>query len=411
MAVSSGGVVMFSASTSSSQKDLSNSINYPGRAIELRPYRQLMTPWVLRKIEDIREVLSVSEQLFDAFFLSLIDRFIDFVQLLPSLPSAPLGSLIAEGLCRAEYCLRYWLEGRRRSDVLELYAAFSVALLYDVDQVLQSFQVNLLDARGDFMGHWNPLLGTMLEAGANYYVIVPLYRDKTMFRAEASALLVRQLIGKDIYQSLSSDRVFYFDWLAMFSSAQNPGGIFSQFIELFKNNELLLRLKKLKDQCDFKVSLLENYNLEDALLFIQWLKNEINSGRLSFNRPGDLLQILDRGIFIDPKCLARYVQTVLGGRVSFIQILHQLRRLIGATDLSIAQSTGLTQVSFKGVDRLVQSGSLSLCVDQVKEGIILREVALSLSDRHKPSQWVVSGSVKGFSQAELAAAVGEHFIY
>ena len=407
---------MFSAS--SPQSGASRCVNYPGRAIEVQSCASLITPWVLRKIDSIRDILGFSEQLFDAFFLNLIYRFIDFVQLLPSAPSAPLGSLIAEGLCRAEFCLRHWVEARRRGDVLELYAGFSAVLLFDVDRVLQSFQVNLLDEQGDFMGYWNPLFGTMHDSSASYYVIVPLYRDKTVFRSEISALLVRQLIGKDIYQSLSSDRSFYFDWLALFSDANHTNSVFSQVIELFKNNDLLLKLKQVHVGLDFQISMLDAYSVEDALLFVQWLKAESQAGRISVNRPGDLLQILDRGAFVDPKLLARYVKNVLSGRISFMQLFHQLRRMMGATDLSIAQSTGLTQVSLQSIDSLAKSlrdGSEHSASNShagvVKEGIILREVALSLSDSHPSSRLIVQNNISNHSIMRLNIDLNEQLSY
>lgn len=395
---------MFTAS--SPQSYATKCVNYPGQAIELQSCGSLITPWVLREIEEIRNILGFSEQLFDAFFLSLIYRFIDFVQLLPSTPTAPLGSLLSEALCRAQFCLRHWVEGRRRGDVLELYAGFSAVLLFDVDRVLQSFQVNLLDSAGDFMGYWNPLFGTMHEASASYYVIVPLYRDKSLFRSEISALLVRHLIGKDIYQTLSSDRAFYFDWLALFTDTSQTNSVFSQLIELFKNNDLLAKLKKAQSEIDFEASMLDAYSIEDALQFVQWLNNEVKAGRISYNRPGDLLQILHRGVFIDPRLLARYAKNVLSGRLSFMQLFHQLRRMMGATDLSIAQSTGLTPVSFRNVDTLAnslrgggqQSASLNSHEGLIKEGIVLRDVALSLSDHYPSSRLVRQESLAGNSK-------------
>lgn len=301
--------------------------NYPGRAIQIQLNHQLINPQLQHLIDSIRLSIGVSTAVFDSFFLPLIHRFIDYVQLIPSVPQSQLGSLLLEGLVRVEYGMHHWVEGRRSQDIMFLYAGFSAALLLDIDKIFQLYQVNLLDKRGDLIGCWNPFSGPM-TSDAIYYVLVPNYRDSFEFKSSIAHVLAKHLMGHSIYEALSDDRSLYYEWLALLSQSNTANGVFAQLLGLFKDPDLLEKIKAALEEACFDPVFLEGYDNEIGLAFLNWLREQIDEGKLVANQQDSDIHLVEQGVFIDSSILVRFLRES-AARYGFLQLYYQFMGLMG----------------------------------------------------------------------------------
>ena len=301
--------------------------NYLGRAIAIESREQLTNLQLQQYIDSIRASVGVSNVAFDSFFLPLIGDFTNYVQLLPSVPEAPLGSLLLEALVRVDYVMKRWTQGRRSKDVMLLYAGFSASLLIDIDKIFQSYQVNLLDKKGDLVGHWNPFTGPMNHE-AQFYSLLPHYRDPFNFKASIAHVLAKQLIGSTIYETLADDRALYYEWLGLLSRLSGVDGVFAQLFGLYKDPELIETIKAALEEAFFEPTFLDNDGNDYALTFLNWLRDEIGEGKLIVNEQDSGIHLVEQGVFIDSGLMVRYLrESALG--CGFLQLYYQFMGLMG----------------------------------------------------------------------------------
>jgi len=311
-------------------------------------------------IKDIKQLSNAPEQAFNKLYLPVIKNYTEFVQSLPNLRHIQFDvqkGQLALGLIRALYALEkmddypmpleidHMSEDDPQNKIEKFsakwhYAVFTAGLLAGVGFVTQNPIVDLCNEKGDKLEKWDALKGSMLTAhnDATHYIYNESSKEENkLLGRKLTVLVANKLIPTGCYNWLLSDTGIFLEWAAMLEHEESGSGtLFSiikkasreiqqdflgshlptQMLEL--NVPMQMRQKKQEYSehsfwkgVEFSLRKRKESHLsrcaENAKKFISWLKSELKSKKISYNKKDSLVHISKEGVFLlHPNIFIKY---------------------------------------------------------------------------------------------------------
>lgn len=252
----------------------------------------------MRFLAKLNETLQLPTEHFQALYSDLLDRFIEFVQILPSLYGGYLGSLIFESMHRAHMAIQLLYDtADNRPDPLYAYAVFSMALLLDVNRVMSSQKVVISDDLGNYLVDWCPFNGSMVGQG-EYFKIREYHGHGEAFLHSVNPLLAQKVMPDVGLAWLASDSQIFDMWLQVLTGHEEWAGPLGQLLKLLRK---LLAELGLLGEIDARLVDVEGWQPEasaGAEQFLKWLKDGLEDGSISVNKEDSLVHVTDEGLWL-----------------------------------------------------------------------------------------------------------------
>jgi len=278
---------------------------------------------VLRQLKD---TCGLPEEYYQAFYLSVIESFVEFVQVLPTEFTGPLCGMMNEGIARAMIAMQaYQLEHQAQVDPLKSYAAFTAGLFRDISHVLINQRVVLTNEKGYFVENWHPFSGSM-PGRAEFYrllTIAPVYQrlDITLRH-----LLARQLMPEQGYQWIASDLHVLADWFDAISGEEGGGGVLIHILSYIKNEDVVALQNSLV-QVPLKQT--ESPATEHGQAFYEWLTDGLDKQKIKVNTADAGVHIVKEGLFLERPRIFREFLEVYNQPVTLTVVYAQFGNLMG----------------------------------------------------------------------------------
>lgn len=180
--------------------------------------------------------MSLSKENYQNLAKSLIDRFAEFVQLLPDTRNsyfAQYGGMLDHSLERTSAALGvlrgYFLPDNSEEaqltqpQTLWCYTIFSASILSGIGKVVTDYIIELYDNHGKYLKNWSPFDGSMIHQGTQFdYDFTNVHPDP--FKRRTTILLARQLMPEEGFRWIASDLDVLSVWLALLDDDQRGAG-------------------------------------------------------------------------------------------------------------------------------------------------------------------------------------------
>lgn len=278
---------------------------------------------VLRQLKD---TCGLPEKYYEAFYLSAVESFLEFVQVLPTEFTGPLCGLMNEGLSRAMIAMQtYQLEHAKKIDPLKSYAAFTAGLFRGVSRVLMNQRVVLTDKEGNFVENWHPFSGSMVGR-AEYYRLLPLAAVYQRLDVTLRHLLARQLMPEQGYQWIATDLHVLADWFDAVSGEEGGGGALAHTLALTKNDDVLALQNSL---VQVPVEQKDSTATRHGQAFYRWLVDGLEKGKIKVNSSDALVHTVKEGVFLERPGLFKEFSEVYNQTVTLNVVYAQFGNLMG----------------------------------------------------------------------------------
>ena len=357
---------MFKTNSRFSQRPKTKVYYRPGSLIPVLSAEKLLGTSGLRALmQEIESHIQIPSAYFEVLYLQVIHRFTEMVQLLPLEEDGVLAGLLNRSIARACLLLRQFNnQNEKEQDPLVAYALFTSALLLDLGKILHHFSVTLVLEDDDTNVEWQPFSGSMVFAKAKYYKLLPKTLNKLGLDQETTALLARQILPSEGFFWLYSDPSVFYEWLLILRGAPIEDlGRLSLIFSLLKHDELLAMVALL-EQPIFELA--EDQQVEEAELFLAWLKDGIDSGSLKVNQNG--IHYFEGELFIESSFFQYYVESQRQS-VLVDQLRNQVEKLfksyqsqVTSKDVSIKRSVNHSEFGKKleKINRINTLGFLNI---------------------------------------------------
>lgn len=285
-------------------------------------------------IQQIKKTVAIDQGLFDACYLSLMQRFAAFVQAIPESTASRAQPMLAVGMRRAFLLLQAFAnhlqvtEGKAylQSDAGArlLFAVFSAALLFELGKIASEKRMELCDDQGNFLAHWSPFENNMLAYGQYFKIrfgkslMDPLLKPLTQ-------VLAKKVMPELAFLWLTEDQEVLYRWFEALNVVDEFFAVYRStcdISELLQKDPLVLSDVLTETQ-------LPTDNLQ-AERFWDWIQESLNEGKLD----SDQAAVVDGELILDIESLAKSY-----GRV-FAKADHAVVLVQQFNSLGIAQMDG-----------------------------------------------------------------------
>lgn len=279
-------------------------------------------------IKNIRQLIDISDEHFDILYQSLINNFVEFVQLLPTNSEDRLGSLIDNGLLRSLFALQLQTNEaeNHQPDPLMVYALFSVSLLLDIGFVTNNYTVMISEKDGTFIEEWLPSKGKMQQSNGGYYRIRYGGGMSLELSRKIVLILVQQLMPPAGFNWIAQDQDIFSDWIDIFNNEKEATNDLKSYIDLAN--------KKISNepQKDFflEANTGEIIPEETALgeEFIEWLKNELTNKTIGINTYDSNIHVIENGLFLEiPEVINKFCLKSSKNPIFAATLFMQLKKI------------------------------------------------------------------------------------
>lgn len=278
---------------------------------------------VLRQLKDC---CGLSEEYYEAFYVSAVESFVEFVQVLPVEFTGPLCGMMNEGIARATVALHdYQLRHKEHLDPLKSYAVFTAGLFRDISRVLMNQQVVLTNEEGNLVEHWNPFDGPMVGR-AEFYRLLPLAPFYQRLDITLRHLLARQLMPKEGYQWIASDFHVLADWFDAISGEEGGGGTLVHILSNINNEEISALHNSL---VQVPVEQTESPATEHGQAFYEWLTDGLEKQEINVNTADAGVHMVEEGVFLERPRIFREFLEVYNQPVTLAVVYAQFGNYMG----------------------------------------------------------------------------------
>lgn len=276
--------------------------------------------YVAEKLYEVKQLVSVTQDEWESYYLATIYRFAEYVQALPDrmfveysghygLLSHALDRAVAALKLRRGYMLPFGGDTEtcyREQDIWTL-AIFIASLFIGVWQVPARSEVTIYDKNSMEDSKWNALLGLSMsnESGAYYKAVVLNNSNECL--SKLNHILVRALLPLQVLSLLSAHQNLFYQWLEyLFSKSNDKNAL---FVIINKADELLTGASnvldedvkseqdmQLDDEDNDVQETVEHVNLADE--FIRWIKQGVASNDIVVNAESSILHCVSDGTLI-----------------------------------------------------------------------------------------------------------------
>lgn len=249
-------------------------------------------------VENIRQTVDISDEHFNALYQSLINNFVEFVQLLPTNNEAKLGSLMDEGLLRASFALQQQknADEDQQPDPLLVYTLFSVALLFDVGFVINNRTVMISEKDGTFIREWVPNKGRMQQFDGGYYRIRYGGGASMELSRRVTPLFAQQLMPLAGFNWIAQDHDVFNAWIALLNNEKEVINDLKLYLD-YANKKIFAEPAK-EFFSAINISILEPQETALGEDFLEWLKNGLDTEAISINAYDSDIHIIGDGLFL-----------------------------------------------------------------------------------------------------------------
>lgn len=306
----SGMKNMLSSSVTHLKKAMQNKIYQIGQLLPVLPSTSLLGATRHQALlQEIQQLSGLSEAYFKGLYRTTINRFVEFVQLIPEEPQNALGGLLNLGLARATLALRQYVQetiSKVETDPLLNFAVFTAGLFFDVARVISQQKIIICDETGKYLQDWYPYSGNLSEKGVEYYKMYPF--NSTPYEAlnhESAALLARQLMPQEGFLWLSSDLELFIDWLtSLRGDHSQEGRKICRILSLLRLEDILGLMKNLP-QSSFETIVVKELPVEEQ--FLLWLQDGINNGNIGVNAAHAPVHLQEDMLYLNNDIFTRFI--------------------------------------------------------------------------------------------------------
>lgn len=321
-----------------------NRLGKKGASLQAKPLKELNKILTLEQffasdsrrellLVQLKELNALEAARFDSLGMTLINHLINHCQTLPDSSNSyycESGGLIDYALNRAEAALtlfnEYVLlnESNEYSEEQKLwqYALLSAALLQGIGKIQIDYGVDLYDANGQFLKHWNAVLEDLGAVGSYFNYIFRQEHDIAFRRRLNIVLATRQLMPQSDFAWIASDAEVLRVWLALLNEDYYSAGTLGAI--LIRADAIAIQ--RYLHQADSKKYLnreprygrsragtfvdvpetVENIEHQIGIEFINWLNKLLANGQVMINQPP--LLIVPGGLLMTDEIFKYFVR-------------------------------------------------------------------------------------------------------
>lgn len=377
---------MFVRSNPSSNHKHSGTIYKPGHAVKVKSAGQLLHGRHHQQlIEQLEQLARMPVAYFDVSYVALIERFTEYVQVIPSSPRKGLSSLLNDSLFTAFYNLKEAdAEMKDHASPLFRYALFSASLLRRVAYIVEKYRFVLTNEQGLYVKDWTMFDGTMLENDGEYFKMYPIGYILSRNHAILTGMLVNLLMPKAGLDWIVSDTELFHEWLSCLESEDYGEGRLGKAIKKYWLHEDQL----INPLSEVDVELLETPDTQHGEAFYTWLKNGLADGSIKVNAGDAFVHHVNSGIFIEyPGLIRDFVTKVYNVPVNMNVVFEQFGNLFGLVMLSGDDYRNKQFFSdYPGVTSDHSSGLLSRPATTIRQGMVVSDASKIFVDGNTPAK-------------------------
>lgn len=342
--------------------------------------------------EQLRPLARLPEDHFQLHYLELINRFADYVQLLPRKNGEVLGSLLNLSLERALRILFHFAEEYPEAGALERAALFSAALLVDIAEIAVGRKIMITDKEGRAQLEWQPFVGAMTQQEkGDFYRIISLGNHLLRTSRSVRLLLARQIMPSELFFWIAQFPEIFAEWLEVLEEDEGGGGRFRKIIQLYEFPAINSPKANLPVS---EVPLQNSPATEYAEMFLRWLRQALANGEITANQNDSNVFMTQDGAFIDKALFKQFVAAFNLG-TSPLVIYTQFGELFGLTRTQ-SLDYRVDQVAIKANSVMKNFlGHMNAEAVKAREGALLAEAGILFG----ASVPAVAESIRAVSQA------------
>ena len=278
----------------------------------------------------IQEISGIDQGDFNQLYQPVLNKFVEFVQVLPSHESGILSGMLNEGFARAILALRFYTEEHVTDNIDPLvnYAIFTAGLFREIAKVLINQVVVICNEEGAYIDDWQPLKGSLVEQEAEYYKIYPMAPTYMRIDNYVTAMLARQLMPSEGFDWIASDMAVFADWLDALNGDAAFGGVISRAIVLMRREDIY-NLYEALPQVD--VDLFQSLDNEHGEAFLEWLREGIENGDIKVNDNESGVHTVADGLFLEKNKIFHQFTNLYNAPVNMMVVFEQFGNLFGIT--------------------------------------------------------------------------------
>lgn len=237
------------------------------------------------------KLLIKSSMRFD-YYLPIIKKFAEFVQDIPLKRTKAFKqeiSFLERGLQRSTrtllLCLKYFFpdktdfESISDSDALWIYAAFTAALFLDIGKLIAKYTLLLYDKNHQLIDEWNFFSVSMINHGY-YYKINYIKENKDNLKYSSTPILAGKILDSVTDTFLKNDCL---NWIA------SDKKVLESWIDILSGKKDRIPMTSFMSMIPFaEIDIIEKYRINAPIsvdnpngeLFLQWLRKEIENGKI-----------------------------------------------------------------------------------------------------------------------------------
>ena len=254
-------------------------------------------------ITQLRQMVDLPDDEFDALYLRFLERYAEMVQIIPRKANATLSSLLNLGLLRGINALHYALESDMEMDAVEQYALFTAGVLHEIAAILSKQAVSITEKGGTFLSAWEFSQGSLHAQGAEWYKLLPYKTNYTRLQDPLTVLLAQQIMPADGYAWIARYWSVFVDWLDALCLQNLEGSRFNFILSKVPLEEEFWLIVDLPD-VDVVIADATDTILADT--FFEWLDNQVERDELKTEGADPDLYLMNGGVFIDSSVIDRF---------------------------------------------------------------------------------------------------------
>ncbi|MCC5791248.1 MAG: TraI domain-containing protein [Legionellaceae bacterium] len=271
----------------------------------------------------IRSHMDLSDSRYQSLAQSLLLTIVQYYQQLPESTASyyqHAGGLLDHALQRTDAALTIFKsymqpDGDGKFSEIQLqwqYALFTAALLQGIGKLFIDYQIQIYDAQGTYLKHWNPLRESMLASGS-YYHYEFNQQEASEMRSRLNILLARQLMPASGFNWIAANSDILAIWLALLDEDLYRSGTLGCILDnadaVVIQHELnrmhkryggkLRRLTRLGTFNDHSAEAQVQLEQQTGIQFLQWVQQALAAGTLMLNKsplfvvPGGIVLSVD----------------------------------------------------------------------------------------------------------------------
>lgn len=360
----------------------------PGHAITVkraahllqnRQYHQLMN-----HLRDL-SLLDVSD--YESCYQTLVQHFVEYVQLLPATLKGGLSGLLSESLFYAYYNLKALVEEKKEeADSLLRYTVFSAGLLRRSAFIVERFKVIITNEEGLYLDEWNAFDGSLCDQGAQYYKIFPMGPLLTANHQILTGMIVKLLMPKIGFDWIASDLELFHEWLSTLEVETYTDGRVGRALSYIRREDALVRQSP-----EISADLIETPYSTHGEAFYAWLRRGLQDGSIKVNTADAFIHRVNNGLFVEyPGLIRDFVSKIYVVPVNFNIVFEQFGNLFGLVRLGGEDYRNRQFFSdYPEITPLHSSnkgtGLLSRPASAIRQGMLIQNVSLLYPEGNLPT--------------------------